>query len=112
MADDLVAFISLVLVLLDKIDGPGESHLVYVFPDLFICHAYAVVYESYRFIVLIYVHRYGKLLVILQLCFAHGHELSHFCYGVIGIGNHFSDENVLVRIKPFLYYRQYILRMY
>ena len=108
MADDGFGF---VFVLIDELFGAGESYLVDVAVDLIGGHAYAVVGDGERFLTLINNDAYAQ---VAQVAFgiADGGEGFEFLCGVYGVGNQFTEEDLVVAVEEFFDDRKDVFRGY
>ena len=98
------------LVFLDEIQGAGQRDAANVFFDLFFAHADSVV-------------RHGQSLFLLVQCdansvvftvgdvpdFSQGDQTLELCNGIRGVGNDFTQENILIGVQPFFDNRENML---
>ena len=101
VADNLVC-VGFSFIFLNEVLGTGKSDLVYIFVDFFRGHADAVIGDRERARVLVENDLDLPLRVVLYLCFADVRELTKLADSVAGVGNDFSDENILFRVEPLL----------
>ena len=108
MSDDAVVFGILSFIFINEIESAGERNLTQILIKLLLCHSDAVVRYGYRFVLLIGLHGYTIIVIYI------GHlsertQSAELRDCVTGIGNDLAQENILIRIEPFFYDREYVL---
>ncbi len=110
MTDNTAVSISLVAVLFDKLLSAGKSYLCDVFFNLIGCHTKTVIAYSKCFSVLVkYNVNTGLSSVVLG--FTDRTEALILFNSIAAVGDHFSEENILIGIKPLFDYRKKIFRI-
>ena len=108
MTDNLV-LIGLVLVLLHKILYAGECNLVNVLVNLVLGHAKSIVCDLDGLVIWIHGHLDFVLQILRSFILSHEFQLLKFGNGIAAVADQLPVENVMVRVQPFLDYRENIL---
>ena len=111
MSYDLVGT-ALILVLFDEIGSAGKCDLGYILFDLISGHSESVIGYGNGLGSGIDLYAYSALEAFGKLILAHHVELLELGNGITSVRNQLTIENIVVRIHPFLDYREYIFAVY
>ena len=110
MTDYAVVPVLLALVFVYEIKRAGKSYLAEIPVKLLLRHADAVVGNGYRPLLLVSLH--GDLIIVGNVRhLTERGQPAQLCHRVAGVRHYLAQENVLVGIKPFLDYRENMLRL-
>ena len=108
MTDNLV-IVCLVFVFLDEIRRSGERDLVDILLYFVSRHSETVIGKGHRFLLGAYNHIDARLIIKRSFILAHHFKFLELSDRITSVGDQFSDENVVIRIQPFLDNRENIL---
>ena len=107
MTDNLV-LIGFVLVLLHEILDAGECNLVNVLVNLILGHAKSVVCDLDGLVIWVHGHLDFVLQILRSFILSHEFQLLKLGNGIAAVADQLPVENVMVRVQPFLDYRENI----
>ena len=108
MSDDLI-FVSLIFIFLQKLCRTGKCDLSNIFFHLISGHTKTGINEFQCLLFRIHDHLDLVLVSFRECILTHNLQFFQFGNGITSIGNHLTEENVMVGVQPFLDDRENIV---
>ena len=100
---DHVILRRLVLIFLQELCCAGKCDLGNILLHLVSGHTKTIIDKLQRLFLRVDLHLDRRLIVVRKLVLTHHIQLFQLGDRVASIGNHLTDENIMIRINPFLY---------